>query len=124
MQFILYVIIGGLSAIVNILTFLIFMKMGIALLISVWLAFIISALTNYFLCIALLFKHKAHYNTFGEIIAYIITLVIMGSIDYYFTYFLLALSLNNFWAKSLSSLVGVIGNFLFRKYFVFAKTKH
>ena len=91
------------------------------LLVSIWAAFVISAMTNYFLCIALLFKHKARFSTFGEIIAYIITLIIMGSLDYYCTAFLLAFSFGNFWAKAISSLIGVIGNFLLRKYFVFAK---
>lgn len=123
MQFLVYLIIGGISAVVNIIAFLIFIEAGINLFLSVASAFIISALTNYFLCIALLFKHKARFSTFGEIIAYIITLIIMGGLDYYCTCFLLALSLNNFWSKAISSLVGVIGNFLFRKYFVFGKAK-
>ena len=123
MQFLVYLIIGGLSALVNIVAFLLFIKTGLNLKISVWSAFIISALTNYFLCIALLFKHKARFSTFGEIIAYIATLIVMGSLDYYCTYFLLAINLNNFFAKAVSSLIGVIGNFLFRKYFVFGKTK-
>ena len=121
MQFLVYIMIGGISAIVNIIAFLLFIKTGFNLMISVWSAFIISALTNYLLCIALLFKHKARFSTIGEITAYIITLIIMGSLDYYCTYFLLALSFNNFFAKAISSLIGVIGNFLFRKYFVFGK---
>lgn len=121
MQFILYIIIGGICAIVNVLSFLIFMKMTLGVFVSVWLAFVIASLANYLLCIALLFKHKARFSTFGEVIAYIITLIIMGSLDYYCTNALLLLSLNNFWAKAVSSLIGVIGNFLFRKYFVFGK---
>ena len=124
MQFILYIIIGGISAIVNILSFLICMKLNLSVFISVWMAFIIASIANYLLCIALLFKHKARFSTFGEIIAYIITLIIMGSLDYYCTYLLLTISLNNFWSKTISSLIGVIGNFLFRKYFVFGKTKN
>ncbi|MBR2068790.1 MAG: bifunctional glycosyltransferase family 2/GtrA family protein [Candidatus Gastranaerophilales bacterium] len=123
MQFILYVIIGGISAVINILSFLIFIKIGLSVFISVWSAFIAASVANYLLCIALLFKHKARFSTFNEILAYILTLIIMGSIDYYCTYLLLMLSFNNFWAKAFSSLIGVIGNFLFRKYFVFGKLK-
>ncbi len=123
MQFILYLIIGGLSAITNIFIFLICINLKISLLYSVWIAFILSALINYFLCILLLFKHKARFSTIGELLAYFITLAIMGSMDYYLTYLLLALHMNNFWAKSFSSLIGVIGNFLLRKYFVFGKIK-
>ncbi len=121
MQFLIYLFIGGVSAIVNILAFLILINCQLHLFESVWIAFIISALTNYFLCITLLFKHKARFSTFGEIIAYIITLIIMGSLDYYCTKALLLLGTGNFISKASSSLIGVIGNFLLRKYFVFAK---
>ena len=123
MQFILYLIIGGLSAIANILIFLICINLKISLFCSVWIAFILSAIINYLLCILLLFRHKARFSTFGEIIAYIITLVVMGSIDYSLTYLFLIIHMNNFWANSCSSLIGVIGNFLLRKYFVFGKIK-
>ena len=123
MQFILYIIIGGISAVINILSFIICMKFDIPVIISVWIAFLIASLANYLLCIALLFKHKARFSTFGEILAYILTLIIMGTLDYYCTIILLALHLNNFWAKSISSLIGVVGNFLFRKYFVFKLKK-
>ena len=121
MQLLIYLFIGGISAIVNILVFLLLIKFNVSLFISVWISFIISAMTNYFLCIALLFKHKARFSTFGEITAYIITLAIMGSLDYYLTSFLLIMNFNNFFAKALSSLIGVVGNFLLRKYFVFGK---
>ncbi len=124
MQLLLYIFIGGISAVANILFFTLFDFCDMDLIYSVWFAFIISAMVNYFLCIALLFRHKARWSTFGEIISYIITLIIMGAIDYGCTYGLILLGLSNFWSKTLSSLIGVIGNFLLRKYFVFQeKTK-
>lgn len=119
MQILLYLFIGGLSAVVNIVAFLILTKMFESLVLNIALAFILSALTNYLLCISLLFKHKARWSSFGEIVTYIITLLIMGAFDYYSTYVFLLFGMNNFWAKSLSSLIGVIGNFILRKYFVF-----
>ena len=118
MQFILYLFIGAFSALVNIFVFMILVK-SFSLFYSVALAFIVSALVNYLLCIALLFRHKARWNSFGEILAYIITLIIMGLIDYYSTYWFLIVGFNNFFAKVFSNLIGVIGNFLLRKYFVF-----
>lgn len=126
MQFILYTIIGGISAIVNIFAFLALINIlggPLSLTFSVWIAFIISALVNYILCIIFLFRHKARWNSFGEILTYIITLFVMGQLDYMVTLGLLAVGLSGFWAKSFSSLVGLIGNFLFRKYFVFGKIK-
>lgn len=119
MQFLLYLFIGGVSAIANIMFFLMFESAGLSLLYSVGLAFLISAMINYFLCIAILFRHKARWNTFGEILSYILTLIIMGSVDYGCTYALLVLGTGSFWAKTISSIIGVIGNFLLRKYFVF-----
>ncbi|MBQ4645987.1 MAG: bifunctional glycosyltransferase family 2/GtrA family protein [Candidatus Gastranaerophilales bacterium] len=124
MQILLYLFIGGLSAIVNIGAFLILTKIFECLLLNIAIAFIISALTNYLLCISLLFKHKARWSSFGEIVTYIITLLIMGAFDYYSTYWFLLIGMNNFWAKSLSSLIGVIGNFALRKYFVFQEKKN
>ena len=123
MQFILYLFIGGVSAIANILLFLMLINSGMNLFYSVGIAFVISAMINYFLCILLLFRHKARWSTFGEILSYIVTLAIMGSVDYGCTYALLAVGLNSFWAKSVSSVIGVIGNFLLRKYFVFLEKK-
>lgn len=123
MQFILYLFIGGVSALANIFLFLLFINSGLSLFLSVGAAFVISAMINYILCILLLFRHKAHWSAFGEIMTYIVTLVIMGSIDYGCTYGLIAIGLSNFWAKAISSVIGVIGNFLLRKYFVFLESE-
>lgn len=124
MQFLLYILIGGVSALVNICAFLLLCKISPNLLFNVALAFIISALVNYILCILLLFRHKARYSSFGEIIAYIITLVIMGALDYWVTLGMILLGSSNFWAKAISSLVGLFGNFALRKYFVFLEKKN
>ncbi len=123
MQILIYLFIGGTSAIVNIASFLIFSEFFDSLFINIALAFILSALVNYLLCISLLFRHKACWNSFTEIITYILTLIIMGGADYFATYLFLTIGMNNFWAKSLSSLIGVIGNFALRKYFVFLERK-
>ena len=123
MQFILYIFIGGVSALVNIATYLLLTTITSNLIVNIALAFTLSAFVNYILCILLLFRHKARWSSFGEIITYIITLIIMGSIDYYCTLLFLTLNFGNFWAKSLSSLIGLIGNFMFRKYFVFPEKK-
>ena len=124
MQFLLYTLIGGFSALVNICAFLIFSDISSNLLCNVVFAFLISALVNYLLCITLLFRHKARYSSFGEILAYIFTLFVMGAMDYWVTAGLLLIGATNFWAKAISSLVGLIGNFVLRKYFVFLEKKN
>ena len=122
-QFILYTLIGGICAIANILLFLFLTKIIDNLLINISISFVFSALLNYILCIIFLFKHNAHFKTFGEILAYIITLIIMGSVDYICTLAFLNLEMNNLLSKSLSNIVGLFGNFLLRKYFVFFEKK-
>ncbi len=123
MQFILYIFIGGISAIVNILTFVILAKISGNLVVNVAISFILASIVNYLLCILLLFRHKARWSSFMEITTYIITLAIMGCVDYYSTLLFLTLGLNNFWAKSFSNVIGLFGNFLLRKYFVFLEKK-
>jgi putative flippase GtrA len=58
-QFLIYILIGGLSALANISLFLILGKMGVANNISIPTAFALAAVMNYLLCINFLFRHKA-----------------------------------------------------------------
>ena len=62
-QFLLYVIIGGICTIVNIALFLILESIYHNIFLNVGIAFIISALLNYFLCIFFLFKHKSLWSS-------------------------------------------------------------
>jgi len=122
-QIMIYFFIGGFSAVINIILFLILIKIKINLNLSIFIAFIISAIINYLLCILILFKHKARWSQKGEIITYIITLIVMGLLDFGFTNLFLILNFGNFLAKTISNVIGFLGNFLFRKYFVFGKIK-
>ena len=119
MQMFIYLFIGGSCAVLNISLFLIFRIFFSSLTLCVFLAFAISALANYLMCIALLFRHKARWSSFGEVLFYLLTLLIMGSTDYFVTFWFLNLGMTNLWAKSLSIVVGFFGNFLLRKYLIF-----
>lgn len=123
MQFILYIFIGGISAIVNILTFVLLARVCQSLIANVAVSFIVASIVNYLLCILLLFRHNARWSSLMEIVTYVITLGIMGCVDYYSTYLFLLLGFNSFWAKSFSNIIGLFGNFLLRKYFVFLEKK-
>lgn len=124
MQLLIYFFIGLTAAIVNIVVYLLLVKGGMAVLPAVIIAFLIAAAVNYFLCIAFLFRHKARWSTSGEIVSYLITLVVMGALDYGVTVGLLAASFSSFWAKLISNVVGFFGNYLMRKFFVFGRIKH
>ena len=86
MQFLLYVFIGGVCAIANLIFFVIFDVYGISLFYSVWASFLLAALINYWLCALILFKHKAFWNGSMEFLMYLIILVIMGTSDYVLTW--------------------------------------
>jgi glycosyltransferase involved in cell wall biosynthesis len=119
LQLLIYAVIGFLSAVVNIAVFLIQIGVGQPLWLATIASFIIAAAVNYLLSTALLFKHKARWSSLGEIGAYAVSVIIMGALDYVLTIGLINSSAAPFTAKVLSVLVGFMGNFLLRKYFVF-----
>jgi glycosyltransferase involved in cell wall biosynthesis len=127
MQILIYLFIGGVSLLVNMFFFIGLTRAGIDLNRAIIVSFIISALCNYLLCIAILFRHKARWNTGLELFWYVFSVLIMGGIDFAVTRFLITIvpffTLHWSGAKFLSSIVGFIGNFALRKTLVFPERK-
>lgn len=123
MQLLMYFFIGLISALINIALFCVFINLEFTILLSIVLAFLLAAGVNYLLCIALLFRHKARWSTQGELIAYMITIVIMGMLDYGMTNVLLTVGFSSVWSKTWAALFGFIGNFILRKYIVFPENE-
>ena len=123
MQMVIYFFIGLAAAIVNIICFNALHALLGGVMLPVILAFLVAAAVNYLLCIAFLFRHKSRWSAGGELLAYAVTLVVMCGLDYGVTIGLMACSLTAFWAKVWSNVVGFIGNFLFRKLFVFGNER-
>jgi glycosyltransferase involved in cell wall biosynthesis len=119
MQLLIYFLIGLICAIVNILVFVFSMSLGLGLEISTPASFLVAAALNYVLCIALLFRHNVRWNTVGEFVAYLVTIVSMGVFDYGLTIGLITLGFHPTLAKAAASFFGFIGNFLLRRYLVF-----
>ena len=119
MQFLLYFFIGATSAVCNISMFTVLLAIGLGLTPAVVIAFIFAAVINYFLCIAILFRHNARWTTFGEIVAYLATLLIMGAVDVVITVGLTKAGISPLWSKIVSTVFGFVGNFLLRKFLVF-----
>ena len=118
-QFMIYMVIGGISALLNVVLFLVLHLFGLTNFVSIPLAFIVAALFNYFLCIHLLFRHKARWNSLTEIIVYFLVVCGVATIDFSTTMGLLAFNFAPWLAKSMACIVGLFFNFLGRKYFVF-----
>lgn len=122
MQLVIYFFIGAAAAVVNVVCFELLERIcGLTVLPAVVIAFIVAAAVNYLLCIAFLFRHKARWSAGGEIVSYIVTLLIMGGVDYGVTAGLIAASMSAFWAKVWSNVIGFFGNYLLRKFLVFGK---
>jgi dolichol-phosphate mannosyltransferase len=121
MQLLLYAVIGALCAIVNVALFGALLGGGLPLGAAVIGAFALAAALNYWLCILILFQHKARWSTVGEIIAYGVTVALMGVLDLGMTVGLVAAGVGATAAKVISVAVGFVGNFLLRRFLVFPK---
>jgi glycosyltransferase involved in cell wall biosynthesis len=121
MQLLLYLFIGGVSAVCNVGMFSLLFGTGFSMTAAVVFSFITAALVNYFLCIAILFRHQARWTTGGEILAYLATLFIMGLFDLGVTVGLASIGLSPLTSKVLATGMGFVGNFLLRKYLVFSE---
>jgi glycosyltransferase involved in cell wall biosynthesis len=119
LQLLLYLIIGALCAVVNVMTFSLLVHGGTKISIATPTAFLTSAALNYFLCIAILFRHKARWNTLGEIIAYLASILLMGLVDYGTTLGLIGAGMAPTLSKVAAATTGFIGNFLLRRFLVF-----
>ena len=123
MQLILYFVIGGMAAVADLLFFQIIMAAGMPVNYAIPAAFAGAAILNYFLCILILFRHKARWGTAGEIAAYILTVLVMGVVDFGITAGLIACSWPAMAAKALATFCGFVGNFFLRRNFVFQLRK-
>ncbi len=119
MQLLLYFVIGGSAALANLLLFWILTACGMALYPAIGTAFAGAAVYNYLLCILILFRHNARWGTAGELTAYILTVAVMGLVDYGITAGLTACAWPPLAGKAMASFFGFVGNFLFRRNFVF-----
>ncbi len=121
-QFLIYLFVGGLSAFVNISIFLLFQSVGSNSSITIPMAHLFSAIIDYFLCIALLFRHNARWNTATEILIYILVVGLVGIFDFWGTLLLMAKGISPWLSKSVVSMIGLIFNFFGRRYFVFPES--
>jgi len=119
MQLLLYLFIGGVSALSNIAFFSLLFACGAPFVMAVVSSFLGAALVNYLLCITILFRHRARWNTFGEIVAYLATVALMGGFDAGVTIGLAAAGISPLLSKTLAAVLGFFGNFLLRRFLVF-----
>lgn len=118
-QFLAYLAIGFAAAVVNLASFLGFLQAGVPISASIVIAFVLAAALNYFLCIVLLFRHKARWNSVTEIFMYVLVVATVALLDLGATRGLMAMGSSPWLAKSLASCMGLLFNFLGRRFVVF-----
>lgn len=119
MQLLLYTFIGAVCALANVALFSVLISAGMNLSWSIVLAFVAAAALNYYLCISILFRHRARWTAELELVAYFVTIFVMGLADYLVTIGLFAATGSATWSKVAAVIVGFFGNFLLRRYLVF-----
>ncbi|MBF0359281.1 MAG: bifunctional glycosyltransferase family 2/GtrA family protein [Magnetococcales bacterium] len=116
-QLMLYSVVEGLSALVNLSVFTVLYKGGLDVMVAASVAFVLAALSNYILCISVVFRHNAQWSTLYEIIAYTVVVLVVGLVDLKITeWFVVAGSTA---AYIFAVTIVVVLNYLGRKYLVF-----
>ncbi|MEN6441402.1 MAG: GtrA family protein [Syntrophobacter sp.] len=122
MQFLVYLFIGGVSALVNLFLFLALFHAGLTAIPATSLAFFIAAAINYGMCILLLFRHKARWNTTKELLMYVLVVIAVGIFDVAVTNALLGMGSVPWVSKSIATMAGLVLNFAGRRYLVFPES--
>jgi glycosyltransferase involved in cell wall biosynthesis len=118
-QFLLYLVIGGIAAMANLTAFLLLHASGLSVWYSASIAFVAAATLNYILCILILFRHKAKWKSGTEALIYTCVVGIVGVLDVGLTSLLVSLGATPALSKSIATLMGVVLNFTGRRYLVF-----
>ena len=119
LQFLIYLSIGGISAVANILIFLFLLWLGSGDTLSIPTAFFLAAIANYILCISLLFRHRARWSSPVEIGFYLCVVLMVAAVDFFTTRALMEGGVAPWTAKSAACGAGLMFNFIGRKYIVF-----
>lgn len=119
MQFFLYLFIGGISAVVNYLIFMGLFRLDMDVVMSAPIAYIVAAIVNYCLCIVLLFRHRARWNSLAEFLLFFLVVFAVGILDLGMTKALLESGTSPGSSKALATAAGLVFNFLGRRFMVF-----
>jgi dolichol-phosphate mannosyltransferase len=121
-QFMVYLMIGGVAAVVNLGLFLAMLTHGWSVTVSTVAAFLFAAIVNYVLCILILFRHRARWDSFTEMLMFLLVVTMVGFADLGMTRFFLLEGFNPGPSKLIATGIGLFLNFLGRKYLIFHET--
>ena len=118
-QFLLYCLIGGAAALVNLALFGVLNSLSMPLAVSIPSAFGVAAIANYLLCVTFLFHRNARWKDVVEWSLYALVVVVMGTLDYGITRWLIDTEITPIAAKTLATISLPILNFASRRFLVF-----
>lgn len=119
LQLLIYLFVGGFSALANLSFFSALTALGASVGLGAFFASIAAAGVNYFLCITMLFRHKARWTTGAEIAVYAGVVAATTLVDVAITSSLVALGAAPLVAKSIAAAAVFVANFLGRRRLVF-----
>jgi glycosyltransferase involved in cell wall biosynthesis len=118
-QFAFYCVVGGFSALINLLLFLGMLGSGIGVEVAALVAFFCAALVNYYLSIKLVFRQGVRWKTATELLLFLLVVGVVGLIDMFCTRQFVAIGLTPWLSKSLSTAIGLVLNFSGRRFVLF-----
>ena len=118
-QFLLYLHIGVVAAVANFLVFMAMFRSGVEVNVAASVAFTLAAAVNYFMCIAILFRHNARWNSGTEVLVYLLVVAIAGLFDVTTTRTLVYAQFDPAASKLIATTLGLAFNFFGRKFLVF-----
>ena len=120
-QFFIYLFIGTTAALFNLALFALLLTFQCPLEISAAIAFILAAALNYLICVNILFRRNAQWSSPVEITIYIAVVAFNCLADVMITRGLVELGTYAILAKAIASGLGLILNFMGRKFLVFSE---
>jgi dolichol-phosphate mannosyltransferase len=120
-QFAFYVLIGGLAAIVNLALFILLTHANVRVEVAAPSAFLVAAVVNYYLCVLILFRHRARWTSTVEILIFLGLVSSIGYVDLVSTRSFIRSGMDPWVGKTLATAVGLILNFSARRFIVFAE---
>jgi dolichol-phosphate mannosyltransferase len=117
-QFFFYIFIGGISAIFNLLIFLLlYREVGVA--VAAPIAFFLAAGVNYYLSIKVLFRREAKWKSVPEMAIFLAVVGAVSVVDLSSTQWLVSMGVSAAMAKALATATGLLLNFAGRRFIVF-----
>jgi dolichol-phosphate mannosyltransferase len=117
-QFLAYLLVGGIAALANLAIFLLLTPV-MSITAAAVAAFVLAAAVNYWLCVVFLFRHGARWSGPSELLAYGAVVALVGAVDALSTVQFVAAGMPAATAKLLASAIGLVLNFVGRRYIVF-----